>query len=113
MKNKNYLALRAFFCHTHSTYTLNSTYRRYFSEKEDYVYAALGYGNYSDDFLQLNPDLGKSYMAQIGAHKFITARWFFLASIGYARDENKAYTNGYRNRFQASAGVRYYFNMFK
>ena len=115
LNNKNYLAFRPFFCHVNSRWTdsYNLTYRRYFSDKEDYAYAVVGYGNYSDDFLQLTLNPGKSYMAQIGALKFITVRWFFLASIGYARDNNNAYANGYRNRFQASAGVRYYFNMFK
>ena len=115
LHNKNYMAVRPFFCHQNSrwvdSYVL--TYRRYFSEKEDYVYVSAGYGNYSDDFLQLDYAQrwdyvpGKSYMAQIGILKFITVRWFFLASMGYAYDD------GYRNRFQASAGVRYYFNMFR
>ena len=112
---KNYLAFRPFFCYQNSrwidSYVL--TYRRYFSEKEDYAYASVGYGNYSDDFLQLsssqllNYTPGNSYMAQIGILKFITVRWFFLASLGYAYDD------GYRDRFQAQAGVRYYFSMFK
>jgi len=115
LNNKNYLAFRPFFCHINSHWSdsYNLTYRRYFSDKEDYAYAILGYGNYSDDFLQLNPILSKSYMVQIGILKFITVRWFFLTSVGYARDTSNAYAGGYRNRFQASAGVRYYFNMFK
>jgi len=113
--NKNYLAFRPFFCYQNSrwidSYVL--TYRRYFSDKEDYMYVLAGYGNYSDDFLQLDDylksdyNLGNSYMLQIGVLKYITVRWFLLASMGYAYDD------GYRNRFQASAGVRYYFNMFK
>jgi hypothetical protein len=57
--------------------------------------------------MQLNPEPSNSYLAQIGILKFVTVRWLFLASMGYARDD------GFRNRFQASAGVRYYFNMFK
>jgi len=107
--NKNYLALRPFFCYQDDrlidSYVL--TYRRYFSEKEDYLFALVGYGNYSDDFQQLDVIPGKSYLAQIGILKFITVRWFFLASLGYAYDD------GYRNRIQAHAGARYYFNMFK
>ena len=109
LHNKNYLAFRPFFFHDHSRW-INSyhlTYRRYFSDKEDYIYAMAGYGNYSDEFMQLNAKPVNSYMAQAGIFKFITVRWFFLASVGYARDE------GLRNRYQASAGVRYYFNMFK
>ena len=109
MHNKNYLAFRPFFCHQNARW-INSyvlTYRRYFSPKEDYAYALVGYGNYSDDFVQLNPLPGDSYLAQIGILKFITVRWFFLASMGYAYDD------GFRNRIQAQAGVRYYFNMFK
>ena len=115
LHNRNYLAFRPFFCHANSLWIQSYflTYRRYFSEKEDYMYALVGYGNYSDDFLQLNDELGNSYMAQIGLHKFITVRWFFRASVGYARDKSDAYINGYRNRFQSLAGVRYYFNMFK
>ena len=109
LHQKNYLAFRPFFCYLNSrwmdSYVL--TYRRYFSQKEDYMYALVGYGNYSDDFVQFNHSPGNSYLAQIGVLKFITVRWFFLASMGYAYDD------GYRNRFQASAGVRYYFNMFK
>ena len=109
LRNKNYLAFRPFFYCVNSrlvdSYVL--TYRRYFSDKEDYMYALAGYGNYSDDFVQFNQNPGNSYLAQIGIHKFITVRWFVLASLGYAYDD------GYRNRFQALAGVRYYFNMFK
>ncbi len=109
LHNKNYLAFRPFFSYQNSRWldSYNLTYRRYFSDKEDYMYAMVGYGNYSDDFIQLNPNPGNSYLAQVGILKFITVRWFFLASAGYAYDD------GYRNRFQASAGVRYYFNMFK
>ena len=109
LHNKNYLAFRPFFCHKNSRWidSYNLTYRRYFSDKEDYAFAVVGYGNYSDDFIQLTPNPGSSYMAQIGVLKFITVRWSILASMGYANDD------GYRNRFQASAGVRYYFNMFK
>jgi len=123
LKNKNYLAFRPFFClnNSHCSDSYHLTYRRYFSDKEDYAYVVLGYGNYSDDFLQLNPLPGKlyitqpvkSYMAQLGIRKFITVRWFFLTSLGYIRDMSDGYHDGYRNRFQASAGVRYYFNMFK
>jgi len=109
LHNKNYLAFRPFFCYQDGrwddSYVL--TYRRYFSEKEDYMFALAGYGNYSDDFHQLNPMQGNSYMAQIGILKFITVRWFLLASMGYAYDE------GFRHRYQAQAGARYYFNMFK
>ena len=106
---KNYLAFRPFFCHTGSRWidSYNVTYRRYFTDKEDYVYAVAGYGNYSDDFIQFNPDPGNSFLAQIGVLKFITVRWSFLASMGYAHDD------GFRNRLQAQAGVRYYFNMFQ
>ena len=109
LHNMNYLAFRPFFCHKNSRWvdSYHLTYRRYFSPKEDYAYALVGYGNYSDDFIQLNPNPGKSFLAQVGVLKFITVRWFFLASMGYARDDD------YRNRYQASAGVRYYFNMFK
>ena len=109
LHNKNYLAFRPFFCYQNSYLidSYNLTYRRYFSDKEDYVFALVGYGNYSDDFLQLNPYPDNSYLAQVGILKFITVRWFFLASVGYAYDD------GYRNRFQALGGVRYYFNMFK
>ena len=109
LHNKNYLAFRPFFFHEYSRW-INSyylTYRRYFSDKEDYMFAIVGYGNYSDEFMQLNPYPANSYMAQIGVFKFITVRWFLLATLGYAHDD------GFRNRFQASAGVRYYFNMFK
>ncbi len=110
LKNKNYLAFRPFFRFTDSrlndSYTL--TYRRYFSEKEDYAYAMLGFGAYSDEFIQLNPNPGNSYMAQIGILKFITVRWFFLASLGYTYDDGLK-----SNTYQALAGVRYYFNMFK
>lgn len=109
LHNKNYLAFRPFFNYTGSGWTgsYNLTYRRYFSEKEDYVYAMVGFGPYSDDFIQFTPNPGNSYLAQAGLLKFITVRWFFQASVGYAHDY------GYRNRFQALAGVRYYFNMFK
>jgi len=114
LHNKNYLAFRPFFCYQDGrwddSYVL--TYRRYFSEKEDYMFALAGYGNYSDDFQQLNPLQGSSYLAQIGILKFLTVRWFLLASIGYAYDAFDAYQNGFRNRYQAQAGVRYYFNMF-
>ncbi len=109
LKNKNYMAFRPFFSYNGSRWidSYNFTYRRYFSEKEDYVYAMVGFGSYSDDFIQFNPNPGNSYMAQLGILKFITVRWFFQASMGYAYDD------GYRNRWQAMAGVRYYFNMFK
>lgn len=109
MKNKNYLAFRPFFNYNDSRWidSYNLTYRRYFTEKEDYLYATVGFGSYSDDFIQFNDNPGNSYMAQLGVLKFITVRWFLLASVGYAYDD------GYRNRFQAQAGVRYYFNMFK
>ncbi len=112
LHNKNYLAFRPFFNYANSRWidSYSLTYRRYFSEKEDYIYAMVGLGSYSDDFMQLNPNVGNaynSYMAQIGILKFITVRWFFQASLGYAHDD------GYRNRLQALAGVRYYFSMFK
>ena len=112
LKNRNYLAFRPFFSYVNSHWfdSYNLTYRRYFSEKEDYVYALVGYGNYSDDFIQLNPNPVDSYLAQIGVLKFLTVRWFLLASMGYAYDDGFHYQ---RSRFQASAGVRYYFNMFK
>jgi YaiO family outer membrane protein len=107
LHNKNYLAFRPFFCYRNSRYidSYNLTYRRYFTEKEDYLYAVVGYGNYSDEFVQLNPRPGNSYLVQVGVLKFITARYFLMASAGYAHDD------GYRSRFQASAGVRYYFNI--
>ena len=109
LKNKNYLAFRPFFSYSNSRWidSYNLTYRRYFSEKEDYIYAMVGFGSYSDDFVQFNYDPGNSYMAQVGILKFITVRWFFLASLGYSYDDS------YRSRYQALAGVRYYFNMFK
>ena len=109
LNNRNYLAFRPFFSYINSHFidSYNLTYRRYFSEREDYIYAMVGYGNYSDDFLQLNPDPGSSFLTQIGILKFITVRWLLTASLGYAYDD------GYRSRFQALAGVRYYFNMFK
>ena len=109
LNNKNYLAFRPFFCHVNDHWidSYNLTYRRYFSDKEDYVYALAGYGNYSDEFIQWSPNPDNSYMMQVGIFKFITVRWFFLASLSYAYDD------GYRNRFQASAGIRYYFNMFR
>ena len=123
LKNKNYLAFRPFFCqkNSHWSNSYHLTYRRYFSDKEDYAFAILGYGSYSDEFLQLNPNMGKSYMAQIGILKFLTDRWFFLTSLGYARDTRDAFVDNIGikhpsenfNRFQASVGVRYYFNMFK
>ena len=107
--NRNYLAFRPFFCHTNAQWidSYYLTYRRYFSDKDDYLYALVGYGNYSDEFIQINPNPGSSYLAQVGILKFITVRWFFLASAGYAYDD------GFRNRFLATAGVRYYFNMFQ
>ena len=107
--NKNYLAFRPFFSFINSHWidSYNLTYRRYFSEKEDYIYAAVGYGNYSEDFIQLNPNPSESYLTQIGIRKFITVRWSILASMAYS------YNDSYHSRFQASAGVRYYFNMFK
>ena len=109
LHQKNYLAFRPFFFHeqSHWSNSYNLTYRRYFSGKEEYMYIVAGYGTYSDEFMQLNPNPGNSYLAQIGVLKFITARWLVLASIGYARDD------GFRDRYQASAGLRYYFNMFK
>ena len=109
LHNKNYLGFRPFFCHTNNTWidSYHLTYRRYFSDKEDYAYAVAGYGNYSDDFLQLNPDRSRSYMMQIGILKFITVRWAIRATAGYIYNED------FRHRFQALAGVRYYFNMFK
>ena len=109
LHNKNYLAFRPFFYLDNSRWisSYNLTYRRYFSDRDDYLYAVAGYGNYSDEFMQLNPEPSNSYLMQIGVLKFITVRWHFLASLGYARDD------GFRNRFQALAGVRYYFNMFK
>jgi YaiO family outer membrane protein len=109
LHDKNYLAFRPFFFLDHSRWvsSYNLTYRCYFSEKDEYIYAVAGYGTYSDEFMQLNPEPSNSYMAQIGVLKFINIRWLFLASMGYARDD------GFRNRFQASAGVRYYFKMFK
>jgi len=109
LHNKNYLAFRPFFFNDNSQWinSYNLIYRYYFSEKEDFMYALAGYGNYSDEFMQLNPVPGNSFLAQIGTVKFITVRWVLLASMGYARDD------GFRNRYQASAGVRYYFNMFK
>ncbi|MDR1172797.1 MAG: YaiO family outer membrane beta-barrel protein, partial [Bacteroidales bacterium] len=107
--NKNYLSFRPFFTYQNSRWidSYNLTYRRYFTEKDDYVYAMAGYGNYSDDFIHLNPNPGSSYRIQVGVLKFVTVCWFFLASVGYVYDD------GYRDHFQASAGVRYYFNMFK
>jgi YaiO family outer membrane protein len=109
LKDKNYLAFRPFFNYNGSRWisSYTFTYRRYFSPKEDYVYAMAGFGTYSDNFIHFNDNPGSSYMAQLGMLKFITVRWFVLASVGYAYDD------GYRNRFQAQAGVRYYFNMFK
>jgi YaiO family outer membrane protein len=115
LHNRNYLAFRPFFCYDNSHWSdsYHLTYRRYFSEKEDYVFAVVGYGNYSDNYQYFNLSPGNSYMTQIGVFKFITVRWFLLASMGYTRDVNDGYVNGYRNRFQALAGARYYFNMFK
>jgi len=109
LHNRNYLAFRTFFSQPNSRWVNTNilTYRRYFSPRPEYVFALVGYGNYSDDFLHLNPDPGSSFLAQVGIHKFISPRWFFLASVGYAHDD------GYRNRYTASAGVRYYFNMFR
>jgi len=115
LHNKNYLAFRPFFCRVNSEWfpSYNLAYRRYFSDREEYAYAMLGYGVYSEDFMQLYSVPPQSYMMQIGILKFITVRWFFLASAGYAYDSYGAYSKGFRNRFQAQAGVRYYFNMFK
>ena len=109
MPNKNYFQYRIFLSQPNNriVYTNIFTYRRYFSAKPEYFYALVGYGNYSDDFVHLNQALGNSLLAQIGIHKFITVRWFFLATAGYAYDD------GYRHRYIASAGIRYYFNMFK
>jgi len=116
MKDRNYLAFRPFFCRINKTWsdTYILTYRRYLSDKlNDYAYAMVGYGNYSDDFMQLNPELNTSYMTQIGILKSITVRWAVSGSAGYACDMDKTSKKGYWNRFQASAGVRYYFNMFQ
>jgi len=109
LHNKNYLAFRPFFFLDNSLWisSYNLTYRRYFSEKDDYMYAVVGYGKYSDEFMQLNPEPSNSYLVQIGVLKFVTIRWLLLASMGYAYDD------GFRHRLQASAGVRYYFKMFK
>ena len=109
LHNKNYLAYRPFFCHANSSWIYSHifTYRRYFSEREDYAYIMLGFGNYSDEFIQFNPNPGRSYLAQIGVLKSLNVRWSVRASVGYARDED------FWDRFQALAGVRYYFNMFK
>ncbi len=105
---RNYIAFRPYFTRTSGrwvdSYTL--TYRYYFSEREDYLYTVLGFGSYSDDFLQLNPNPDKSYTAQVGILKFIHPRWNLGASVGYCYDD------GYRSRLQCSAGIRYYFNMF-
>jgi YaiO family outer membrane protein len=108
LHNRNYLAFRPFFSNTGGrwvdTYIL--IFRHYFSDSpNDYAFALAGYGNYSDEFMQLNPNPGSSYLTQIGLLKYLTIRWTLSASVGYARE------SGYRNRFQALAGVRYYFNM--
>ncbi|MDR2887139.1 MAG: tetratricopeptide repeat protein [Bacteroidales bacterium] len=108
LHGNHYVAFRPYFKYSVIWVdSYNLTYRYYFtSEREDYVYAVAGFGSYSDEFLQLNPDPGNSYMLQVGALKFINSRWNVQASAGYSRDD------GYRNRWQAMAGVRYYFNMF-
>jgi len=109
MSDFNYLCFRMFLSPAPSpvrgTYIL--TYRRYFSQRPEYFYALAGYGNYSDDFLHINPNPRQTWLMQVGIHKFITQRWFFLASAGYT------FADGYRTQYNAQAGVRYYFNMFK
>ena len=82
------------------------TYRRYFSARPEYFYLVAGYGNYSDDFLRLDDEKQTMmWLWQVGIHKFISPRWFFLASVGGHHD--------IRIRWTGQAGIRYYFNMFK
>jgi YaiO family outer membrane protein len=107
MKNKDFLAFRSFISHQSdwmASYSL--TYRRYFSPREDYMYAVISYGTYSDDFIQFNPNPGKTGTLTIGTIKSLGFRWAALASLGYAYDKS------YHHRFTAEAGLRYYFNMF-
>ena len=109
VSNLNYWSYRLFVNPAYPLgFTNIITYRRYFSQRPEYFYVLAGYGTYSDEFLHLIEGTpAYSWIVQTGIHKFITQRWFFLASVGYARDD------GYRNRIMAQAGVRYYFNMFK
>ena len=108
--NRHYIAFRPYVSQNSNnewsnTYTL--TYRYYFNpERDDYIYALVGMGSYSDEFLHLNSNPGNSYMARLGILKYIHPRWSLRASVGYNEDE------GYRSRWQGMAGVRYYFNMF-
>ena len=106
--NRHYVAFRPFFHHTDNNWIDSYTlmYRYYFTpDKDDYFYAVAGAGSYSDEFLQLNPYPGNSYMAQLGMLKFIHPRWNLQVSAGYNYDD------GYRDRWQCMAGLRYYFNM--
>ena len=109
LSHKHYIAFRPYFSHTNrwtDSYIL--TYRYYFNtEREDYMYLLAGFGSYSDNFLQLNPKPGDSYMVQLGMLKFINPRWNLQVSAGYNYDD------GFRDRWQGMVGLRYYFNMFR
>ena len=107
LRDNHYFAFRPFFSNAgkHWNNSYNLTYRYYFvPEKDDYAYAVIGAGSYSDEFLQLNPYPGNSFMVQLGMLRFIHPRWNLQASVGYNYDD------GYRSRWQCMAGVRYYFN---
>ena len=120
--DKNYWAYRLFITPPEAI-THVVTYRRYFSPRPEYFFALLGWGNYSDEFMLLNAISDISVFMQAGIHKFITPRWFFLASVGWAHDNyldnrkgllsDKPTKQLYRPRYTVQAGVRYYFNMFK
>lgn len=120
-KDKNYFSYRIFAGPSASrvaTLTHIITYRHYFSPRPEYFFALVGWGDYSDEFMRLNQISNISIFTQIGIHKFITPRWFFLASVGLAHDDingKKDYglVNDYRTRYTAQIGVRYYFNLIK
>jgi YaiO family outer membrane protein len=117
--NLNYWSYRIFLAAKNQRTTLTHilTYRRYFSPRPEYFFVSIGWGNHNDDFAVINYLPGVSFTTQVGIHKFISPRWFFLATLGYANDARHPDATGLaferRHRFMASAGVRYYFNLIK
>ena len=111
MPNQNYFAWRVFLDFNSGSFTNIITYRRYFSDKPEYFYALVGIGTYGDEFLHLSNVTDERqrmpWLWQVGIHKFITPRWFFLAAFG------ANHIPPFQDRWMAQAGVRYYFNMFK
>ena len=105
--NRNYFAYRAFIGFTDWGLTHIFTYRRYFSDhRPEYFYALAGYGSYSDEFLYFDRNPSMTFLWQVGIHKFISPRWFFLAAAGATHD------SGQQDRWMAQAGIRYYFKLF-